>query len=137
MPTDMSKYPAEWPAIRATILLRAGGDKDDPRVGARCEWCNVRNYDVIEKSTRAVFVSCDSHGEATSIKCWFDPTGYGVYSIVVLTIAHIDDPDPMNCDPANLAALCQKCHNTHDAKMRKTNRLLNAAAKSGQLALDL
>jgi 5-methylcytosine-specific restriction endonuclease McrA len=39
-------------------------------------------------------------------------------SRVVLTIAHIDH-QPENCDPANLRAWCQRCHNTYDAAMRR------------------
>lgn len=46
-------------------------------------------------------------------------------SKVVLTIAHIHDPNPMNCDDDNLLALCQKCHNKLDAPMRAKNRVLN------------
>lgn len=42
-------------------------------------------------------------------------------SRVVLTIAHIHDPDPANCDPGNIQALCQRCHNTLDAPMRAAN----------------
>jgi len=104
MPFDRSKYPDNWEEIREDILLRAGGDLDDPRIGARCEWCNVENYSL--------------HPE----------TG----SKVVLTTAHIDDPDPMNCDPDNLAALCQKCHNSHDAPMRAANK----KAKERQAQID-
>ena len=39
----------------------------------------------------------------------------------MLTIAHLHDPDPMNCEDENLAALCQKCHNAHDKPMRLAN----------------
>lgn len=39
-------------------------------------------------------------------------------SKVVLTVAHILNDDPADVRPANLAALCQKCHNNHDAKAR-------------------
>ena len=42
-------------------------------------------------------------------------------SRVVLTVAHIHDHRPENCDPDNLAALCQRCHNRHDAAMRRAN----------------
>ena len=42
-------------------------------------------------------------------------------SPVVLTIAHLDHT-PENCDPDNLRAWCQKCHNTYDAPMRALNR---------------
>ncbi len=53
--------------------------------------------------------------------------------VIVLTIAHLHDPDPMNCDPSNLAALCQRCHNQHDAKMRKENA--RKKRESGQMNL--
>jgi len=39
-------------------------------------------------------------------------------SLVVLTIAHLDHT-PENCDPDNLRAWCQKCHNSYDAKNRR------------------
>jgi 5-methylcytosine-specific restriction endonuclease McrA len=38
-------------------------------------------------------------------------------SNVVLTVAHLDH-DPRNCDPSNLKAWCQRCHNRYDAPMR-------------------
>lgn len=108
MPTDMSRYPANWNEIRARILRRAGGQEDDPRVGARCEWCGVENYDIRNGSK------------------------------IVLTIAHINDPDPLNCADDNLAALCQRCHNRHDIPHRKRNRAKTRRGKiidAGQLAL--
>ena len=39
-------------------------------------------------------------------------------SRVVLTTAHLDHT-PENCDPANLRAWCQRCHNRYDAPMRR------------------
>lgn len=41
-------------------------------------------------------------------------------SMVVLTVAHLDH-DPANCADENLAALCQKCHLTYDAKHHAEN----------------
>lgn len=38
---------------------------------------------------------------------------------VVLTTAHVYDHRPEACSLLNLAALCQKCHNGHDASMRR------------------
>jgi len=38
-------------------------------------------------------------------------------SKVVLTVAHLDH-QPENCDPENLRAWCQRCHNAYDAPMR-------------------
>ncbi|HRD65688.1 MAG TPA: hypothetical protein PKY50_05985 [Candidatus Competibacter sp.] len=42
-------------------------------------------------------------------------------SRVILTVAHIHDQNPENCDPSNLQALCQRCHNRLDAPMRASH----------------
>lgn len=111
MPCDYSKYPAEWNEIRDRILARAGGNSTgDVRIGARCEQCGAENW--------------EPHPE----------TG----SKVVLTIAHLDDPDPMNTADDNLAALCQKCHNSRDAPMRARNRAIKRRTQeihNGQMEL--
>ena len=39
---------------------------------------------------------------------------------VVLTVAHLDHK-PENNDPANLRAMCQRCHNAYDAPHRQAN----------------
>ena len=59
------------------------------RAGNRCELCGV--------------VNGGRHPE----------TG----ATVVLTIMHLDHT-PENCDPENLKAACQKCHNSYDAPVR-------------------
>lgn len=41
-------------------------------------------------------------------------------SIVVLTVAHLNH-EPENCSDDNLAALCQRCHLTYDAKHHARN----------------
>ena len=43
-------------------------------------------------------------------------------SKVVLTTAHLDHT-PENCEPENLKAWCQRCHNTYDAPMRRAGIL--------------
>lgn len=58
--------------------------------GWRCEWCNAEQ---------------GKPNPATG-------------SIVVLTVAHVLNDDPGDVRPCNLAALCQLCHNRHDAKAR-------------------
>ena len=40
---------------------------------------------------------------------------------IVLTIAHLDHV-PENCEPDNLRALCQRCHNRYDARHRAETR---------------
>jgi hypothetical protein len=64
------------------------------RAGNRCEWCGAVN------------------GEPHPV------TG----SRVVLTVAHVLNEAPMDCHPANLAALCQRCHLRHDAPRRAARR---------------
>jgi len=64
------------------------------RARNKCEWCGARNY--------------EPHPE----------TG----SKVVLTTAHVFDHNPENAALWNLAALCQKCHNNHDAPHRARRR---------------
>ena len=57
-----------------------------------------------------------------------DPDAAAVRFVrVVLTISHRDH-DPTNNDPANLRALCQRCHLRYDREQRRETR----DAKSGQ-----
>ena len=62
------------------------------RAGNKCEFCGVENYAIRENGSR-----------------------------VVLTVAHLDHT-PEHCEPENLRALCQKCHNTYDGKHRAETR---------------
>lgn len=43
-------------------------------------------------------------------------------STVVLTAAHVYDDRPEASSLLNLAALCQRCHNRHDAAARQRRR---------------
>jgi hypothetical protein len=63
----------------------------------RCEWCDAE------------------HGRP------HPTTG----SLVVLTVAHVHDPAPERVEPTNLAALCQRCHLTHDAAQHAATRAAN------------
>lgn len=102
-------YPKDWfTRVRPTILRRAGGQTKKPVIGARCEWCGIRNYTV--KMPDGTRIKHDSYKDALATK----RAQQNIGSIVVLTIAHIEDKDPMNTDPNNLAALCQACHLKHD-----------------------
>lgn len=64
------------------------------RAKGKCEWCGAE------------------HGKPHPI------TG----STVVLTTAHVHDHRPEAASLLNLAALCQRCHNRHDAPMRRAGR---------------
>ena len=77
------------------------------RARNRCEWCGAENYKP------------------------HPITG----SRVILTTAHVYDHNPEASSFLNLAALCQKCHNGHDAKMRRENAAKRKRIESGQLVL--
>lgn len=62
------------------------------RANNKCEFCGIENYTIKENGAK-----------------------------VVLTIAHLDHI-PENCNPDNLRALCQSCHNKYDAKHRAETR---------------
>ena len=79
------------------------------RARGRCEWCGAE------------------HGQP------HPKTG----SKVVLTAAHVFDHRPEAASLLNLAALCQKCHNGHDAKMRVEGRRQRDAEASGQYVLGI
>ena len=76
------------------------------RARGRCEWCGA------------------AHGEP------HPRTG----AIVRLTTAHVFDKRPEAASLLNLAALCQKCHNKHDAADRAQGRRERAQAGQGRLA---
>ena len=79
------------------------------RARGRCEWCGA--------------VNGQSH-PATGAK-------------VVLTCAHVFDRRPEAYSLLNLAALCQRCHNRHDAADRRAGRRVRTVAASEQLRLGL
>jgi len=54
---------------------------------------------------------------------------------VVLTVAHLNH-DPTDNDPANLRALCQRCHLVHDKAHHAATRR-SALERAGQQTLDL
>lgn len=51
---------------------------------------------------------------------------------MVLTVAHVYDHRPEACSLLNLAALCQKCHNGHDAAERRRGIKTRADEACGQ-----
>ena len=79
------------------------------RARNKCEWCGAENHKP------------------------HPVTG----SKVVLTTAHVFDHRPEAASLLNLAALCQKCHNAHDAKMRRAGSKERKERESGQARLAL
>ena len=79
------------------------------RAKGRCEWCGAENR--------------KPHPE----------TG----ATVILTTAHVYDDRPEASSLLNLAALCQKCHNGHDAKARQARRRSRIEDLNGQTRIQL
>lgn len=77
------------------------------RARNHCEWCRAENYKP------------------------HPITG----SKVILTVAHIFDKRPESACLLNLAALCQRCHNRHDAADRKQGRKERIRQEGGQCDL--
>ena len=111
-PENKNRYPANWPEIRADILKRANN---------RCEWCGLLNgswgYREDDGSFVSIGVKVTPH---EIILCRQLHRGVKVFRIR-LTIMHLDH-NPENCDPSNLKAACEQCHNRYDAPVRAGNR---------------
>lgn len=112
-PENKARYPANWKAIRAAILERAHDC---------CEQCKVPNRERIARGDGPDIdtyqmddaeVYCANTGAHLGRKRMSEYTLLRMVDIV-LTIAHLDHV-PENCDPANLRALCQRCHLRYDA----------------------
>ncbi len=103
---------AEWLAIRAAILERAGW---------QCECRGECGRDHGREAAAFVHVGprCGAlHERPHPI------TG----SRVVLTVAHLDH-DPGHNAPSNLRAMCQRCHNRYDMPRRRANARLTRRAR--------
>lgn len=100
-PENRAKYPKNWPEIRERIRKRA----ED-----QCERCGVPNHRYIVRTAEG----------------WREDYGHGAIYIVC-TVAHLDH-NPENNEDSNLAFLCQRCHNRHDAKHRAETRAKTRAA---------
>lgn len=118
MPFDRKLYPANWyTEIRPAILERAGH---------RCEQCGVGNYSVGYRDENGYFTLWGiavTYKDARELADAFDSNDGAQPKalVIVLTIAHMDNPDPADCRPENLKALCQRCHLRHDGKLHAQN----------------
>ena len=124
MPMNRALYPHNWKKISRDIIQKAGD---------RCEWCGLTNHSVGVRTTSGKFVATPHLIPGQTVE------GYKVIKIV-LTVAHIYNPDPMDCRPENLAALCCQCHNKHDAPMRARNAKTTKRRRreqSGQLTMEV
>ena len=127
---NRARYPKNWNEIRTSILGRANN---------RCEFCKAENRTLIVRGTGKHIgtyhtiderIFCAKTGQELTGICQtaadYENTGKAIE--VVLTIAHLDHT-PENCDPANLKALCQKCHLDYDRSHHLKNAALTRASK--------
>lgn len=104
-PETKHLYPPrkEWLVLRAERLEAQGN---------ACAWCGAPNREWVYRQ-----------GDKWSSE--YHITGKGAnpwrYVRVILTVAHLNH-DPTDNRPENTPALCQLCHNRHDAKHRAEGR---------------
>jgi hypothetical protein len=109
-PENRARYPANWKSeVRPATLRRAGN---------RCERCGLLNGSIGYRDRGGTFHFLARSGYLVSYIQSLHPDKH-VFKLV-LTIAHLDHT-PENNDPANLAALCQRCHLRHDAQHHAHN----------------
>jgi 5-methylcytosine-specific restriction endonuclease McrA len=129
-PENKARYPKDWPQISRAIRARAG---------QKCEKCAAPNGELVKRLTSgrygegAAYMLESGHiysAEDGRLMGKDYPAAYAQdYVKVVLTVAHLDH-QPENCDPANLRAWCQRCHNAYDAPMRRQGIKSRARDKS-------
>lgn len=128
MPCDWKKYPANWKTeIRPRILAR---DRN------ACKNCGLLNHSIVIAKTRVPVCEGCTYSWAKQNLDFYHDVEHGRAIIIVLTIAHLDHDTTNNADH-NLAALCQKCHLTHDAQFHATNARATRDRRTGQTTFDL
>ena len=127
--SEKARYPKDWPQISKAIRDRAG---------QKCEKCGAPNGQWI---ARGEGIHAGTYMLADGGATYDAETGeflghargseYNARSVVrvVLTVAHLDH-QPENCDPENLRAWCQRCHNAYDAPIRRAGIKERARARN-------
>jgi hypothetical protein len=132
---NRKRYPSDWRAIGARIRERAGN---------RCERCGVPNYAVGYRQRDGSFVpvpgtspntySAARRIAAASNKKRARGSDDRQWIVIILTVAHVYNHDPADCRDENLQALCQRCHNSLDAKARHEGIRQRAREKRNKLS---
>lgn len=142
MPINYKDYPPNWKTeIRPAILKRANNC---------CEFCGVKNYSVgyhyNEGGIRGFWVTAgnEMHDKAGRGELPYKQALEMVKHcreccddkpvIIVLTVAHLDH-NTSNNDPANLAALCQRCHLRYDREHHAETRRKTNERKKGLMSM--
>ena len=112
-------YPTDWPELSKVIRF--------DRAKGRCEQC-------ARPHGRLILHCCDGRWFDRAEGVWRDGSGKQIakpvghrrvrMTKVVLAAAHLDH-DPSNNVPANLKALCQRCHMLNDRDEHRRRRWLS------------
>lgn len=150
-PENQHRYPANWPQIRAAMMLRAGNRCEHrDAAGHRCKAVHKalgywRQGDLwrlpvgMEHLQRRIWIwepLPHALRESGVDKPMTIASAEGPLKIIriVLTIAHLDH-EPENCEPDNLRAWCQRHHLAYDADHHRANAQATRRAKAGTLEL--
>lgn len=85
------------------------------------DWKDIRARILQRANNRCEFCGVENHTYRLNPK-----TGKKAY--IVLTIAHMNEVIE-DCSDGNLKALCQRCHNQYDAKMRAEHRKITFCSR--------
>jgi hypothetical protein len=126
-PENAARYSADWQQISKDIR--------ENRAQNKCENCGVENH-AVGYWIKEKFIIYEDLYEPTDKR--LEQYSYIASERkpikIVLTVAHLDHT-PENNAPENLKALCQRCHNRHDAKHRAATR--RESKLKNQLKLNL
>lgn len=105
-------YPPDWRELAARIKFE--------RAGGRCEWCGRPHGErvwVIQAGGWLDPETGERYDERGRALGMYLPSDWpaGRFVTTILTCAHLDQ-NPAHNDPANLAALCPRCHLRHDRR---------------------
>lgn len=135
MPINYREYHPKWSLISRLIRFKRAGNK--------CEWCGVKNGDIIKRNKNGTFrFPCSTDWDMIHARINYclsnmaESLKHHGFTKIVLTVAHLDH-DKTHNRFNNLAALCQKCHLNHDKNHHATNRRYGRNWKKYQLKLDL
>lgn len=120
MPINYKEYHPKWSLISKLIRFR--------RAKNRCEKCGILNGSVVKRLPDGTWINPGAqdwdmiHSRIKySRSNMTESLKYHGFTKVVLTVAHIDH-NKENNRFGNLAALCQRCHLTHDKHQHTSNR---------------
>jgi hypothetical protein len=120
-PENRWLYPIDWQQLSDAIRFE--------RAGSRCEQC-------ARPHLRLIAHLGDGRWWDRDLRCWRSARGKRIavrrfdlsavrMTYVALACADLDQ-DPGNNSPANLSALCQRCHMLHDAAEHRWQRWWNS-----------